>query len=955
MRQLLPGLIRTRRPIALVTLALVPAMMLLAATPLHAQGGGASQTGSINGKVTDNSGAGLPGVSVSAASPALMGVQTTTTNDQGLYRFPAVPPGTYALTFELTGFTTTKRESIGVTLGFTATVHIEMGVATVQEAVMVTAEAPLVDVTTTRVQQNFTLQQLQSIPNARDMWSLLAVSPAVVMSRIDVGGNRAGTQTGYTAYGYSGQTRVLVEGINTTEGTNAAGFYFDYGSFEEVFLGTAGQGAEMPNAGVQSQFLGKSGGNNFQGEVYLDYENNRMEGSNIGPDLLALGINAGSNEIQNYRDFNLNVGGPIQRDRMWWYASYRNQQNKVAQPNFLFDKTFDTKLWNLSGKGTYQLSRSNKLIGYYQWGQKTQPNRLPFAAYRYPSEAETLYQSSGSWIYKGEWNGTIGNNLYVESRYGDFGYYFPLVANSDGTYYRRDTGASTLLGGDQKQQLDRDRRQFTTAMTLFKDNFLRGSHSLKVGGELLLETAWDGMLQRYDGHVGHIFNNGVPQQVILDFPTALEVNGNGLRDGLLSVSKLDHFNLFANDTYQIGRATLNLGVRYDRYTSHIPEQRQMAFTNGPVSIPDQVFPAQTFFVWNSVVPRAGLVYDLAGTGKTVIKVNYGLYRHNPGVNVASSANPNQAAKTITYGWNDPNGDGRYQLGEETSIASTALAGTIAVDPNIKQPYTHEVSAFLERQFSGTIAGRVGYVYKTNDDLWATYQPLRPLEAHTQPFSFVDIGIDGVRGSSDDQTLTYFGVPTSRLAEFPVNNVIMNVPSFGRYKTIEASIAKRTSGRWSVNAGFGYSWLHDFPNNYPNNPNSPFDEHYTRWDFKVAGSYDAPWDIRISPVLRHQAGANFARTLSVNAPANSGAFLSSTTVYAEAYDSQRQDNITVFDIRAEKSVALRGSMRVRLFLDVFNVTNSVAAETITVATGPSYLRPAALLAPRVARVGFRFVW
>src|SRR5512132_4682146 len=131
------------------------------------------------------------------------------------------------------------------------------------------------------------MEQLQSIPNGRDMWALRAVTPSVQMSRIDVGGNRAGTQTGYTAYGFSGQNRVLVEGINTTEGTSGAGFYFDYGSFEEVFLGTIGQGAEMPTPGVQSQMLGKSGGNKFQGEIYQDYETNGMLADNITGNLPA--------------------------------------------------------------------------------------------------------------------------------------------------------------------------------------------------------------------------------------------------------------------------------------------------------------------------------------------------------------------------------------------------------------------------------------------------------------------------------------------------------------------------------------------------------------------------------------------------------------------------------------------------------------------------------------------
>ena len=290
-----------------------------------------------------------------------------------------MPPGTYTVTYELRGFNTLKREGIQVTLGFTANLNVELTLAALQETVTVTGASPLIDTSSTRVQQNFKLEQLNSLPNARDMWELLAVTPAVTMSRIDVGGNRAGTQTDYQAYGFGGQdqqVRVLVEGINTTEGTGGAGFYFDYGSFEEVFLGTTGNGAEMATPGVQSQLLGKSGGNRFQGAAYIDWYNNDLQGSNISDEQLAEGIREGSNEMQNYYDFNLNVGGFIARDRLWWYASYRDQENQVAVPYFRFDSTFDTRLWNLSGKGTYLINQNHKLIGYYQWGQKTQPNRV---------------------------------------------------------------------------------------------------------------------------------------------------------------------------------------------------------------------------------------------------------------------------------------------------------------------------------------------------------------------------------------------------------------------------------------------------------------------------------------------------------------------------------------------------------------------------------------------------
>src|SRR5438132_5565367 len=307
-----------RRGFVLVVAVL--AACVLASTHAFAQGGGASTTGSINGKVADSSGGVLPGVTVNATSPSLMGVQTAVSDTSGNYRFPALPPGSYTVTFDLPGFNTLKRENIQIAMGFTATVNVELAVASLQETVTVTGDSPVIDTSNTRVQQNFKLEALQEIPNARDMWSLLAVTPAVQMSRIDVGGNRAGTQTGYTAYGYSGQNRVLVEGINTTEGTSGAGFYFDYGSFEEVFLGTIGQGAEMPTPGVQSQMLGKSGGNKFQGEIYQDYERNSWQGDNIIKNVPAKflydpatnpggAIRDHSNELQLYRDFNLNIGG----------------------------------------------------------------------------------------------------------------------------------------------------------------------------------------------------------------------------------------------------------------------------------------------------------------------------------------------------------------------------------------------------------------------------------------------------------------------------------------------------------------------------------------------------------------------------------------------------------------------------------------------------------------------
>jgi hypothetical protein len=535
-------------------------VVLSISSSAFAQGGGASSTGTIQGRVSDAQGAVLPGVTVTATSPSMPGVQTTVTSETGNYRFPALPPGTYALAFDLSGFNPFKREGVEIRLGFTATVNVELALATLQETVTVSGASPIIDTTATRTVQNFKLTELQSIPNARDMWALLAVTPAVQMSRIDVGGNRAGTQTGYTAYGFSGQVRVLIEGINTTEGTGGAGFYFDYSSLEEVFLGTSGQSAEMPNPGVQSQFISKSGGNQFTGEAYLDWYNSSLQGSNIPDSYTAptafnnSPIRAHSNEIDRYYNYSFNVGGPIVHDKVWWFGTYNKQFNAVAQPNFNFDSTFNTSLWNAIGKGTYQVNQKNKLIGYYQWGQKLQPNRLPFGTAIYESPDPTYKQDSGSWVWKGEWNGTLSDKLYVEARYGDFGYYFPTLANSEESYFWRDSGTLEILGAHRKWQLDRDRKQITGAATYFLDTS-HGSHTFKIGGEILKEIGWEGYEQGVGGNIEHIYNNGRSNQVIFRIPTATETGklGLGKSGALTSASALDVQSFFFNDTVNMGR------------------------------------------------------------------------------------------------------------------------------------------------------------------------------------------------------------------------------------------------------------------------------------------------------------------------------------------------------------------------------------------------------------------
>jgi hypothetical protein len=950
-------------------LAWLSLLVLGLAAPALAQGGGASSTGSISGRIVDASGLALPGVTVTAQSAALITSQTAVSSGEGLYRFPALPPGVYTLSFELAGFSTLKRENIQLSLGFAATVNAELAVASLQESVTVTGDSPVIDLSNTRVQQNFKLEALQEIPNARDMWSLLAITPSVQMGRIDVGGNRAGTQTAYAAYGYSGQNRVLVENINVTEGTSGAGTYWDYGSFDEIFFGTVAQGAEMPTPGVQTSFLVKSGGNRFNGEAYLDYESNALQSTNISADDSArYNIRRESNQLETYRDFNLNLGGPIVRDKAWWFTSYRNQTIDVRQPNFvgpIADELFHTNIWIPTGKATYQLSPNHKLIGYYTWVQKVQPTRLPQSGYRYDDLSETVNQDSATWVYKGEWNGTLGRSLYAEARYGVFGYYLPLVPNTDTTLPQRlDSVRLTIDGGDAMSQTNRQRRQVTGAVSWFKEGW-GGTHTIKVGGELLLETGWSGVEQGASGNVRQFFNDGVAQRVTLYAPTATHVGRvlAGPRGDLLNVNKLDTVDAFISDQITIGRATVNLGVRYDRYRVWTPDQQQLAYSFGPLVVPAATFPETTYATWNAFAPRVGLSYDLLGDGRTVLKANYGFFRFNPGVNLASSANPNQSSKSVTYSWTDRNGDGYYQPGEEGAVLATALAGTIVVDPDIEQPYSNQATAFIEQQLGEGLGARAGFTYLAIRNETGTFQPLRPASAYTVPFDVVDPGIDGIRGTGDDGVVTAYGVPTGAIGGFPATNVVTNAPEDATYRTVEFSVTKRRSTNFSAGAGFSYTWTHDFPAGYPYTPNGPFDDDSSSYSFKANAQYTAPFDILLSAVYRLQSGANYARTLAISAPASCACTFSAgrngsssaNTVYVSGYDAFRQDNISVLDLRVEKTIPLGNLARVRLFADGFNLLNAYAAETINTTTGAAFQTPTAVLGPRTGRIGFRLLW
>lgn len=227
----------------LVTTLAVGVVLLV--SPLGAQ----VSTGRLQGVVRDAQRAVLPGVTVTAQAPSLIGLQTAVTEADGQYRFPALPGGRYTLTFELPGFQTVVRENIVLALGQTLNVDAALQVAALEETITVTGQSPIVDTSSTAVGSVFNAEALAAVPSATDLWATLSQAPGVRMLGFDVGGSHKSQQVGYESFGIRNQNQVVTDGVDTTEGTGGAGFYQDFFAHEEVSVAAAGGDVSMMTPG----------------------------------------------------------------------------------------------------------------------------------------------------------------------------------------------------------------------------------------------------------------------------------------------------------------------------------------------------------------------------------------------------------------------------------------------------------------------------------------------------------------------------------------------------------------------------------------------------------------------------------------------------------------------------------------------------------------------------------
>jgi len=392
-------------------------------------------------------------------------------------------------------------------------------------------------------------------------------------------------------------------------------------------------------------------------------------------------------------------------------------------------------------------------------------------------------------------------------------------------------------------------------------------------------------------------------------------------------------------------------------------------STGPFSIPAASFgstgvvPAKDSIIkWAGLfAPRFGVSWDLRGDGKTVVKFNAGRFYDNPGVSYSSNVNPIQST-TATFGWVDRNSDRVFTTDEFGPFVSLSGGARNAVSSDLSSPQTNEISAFVERQIIADMGVRVGFVYKKINNRLALLDLGRPMSAWSVPFSVTDPGPDGLPGNADDgPAFTAYNLANpSAVSVFEYRNM----PDYDQsYKNIDVTVNKRMSHRWAVTGSFLYTWQHQ-PFDTPGiTPNADYNNYADSsiYTTKMFGTWDGPYGVVISPILRFQAGDPLTRRVSVST--NGGTF----SMKAEGEGAYREDNVTIFDLRTEKQFRFGGSQRLGLFFDLYIINKSNAAQTMDSIVGrravlqpdgttenlARFMRPTVIIGPRVAKFGVKF--
>jgi hypothetical protein len=701
---------------------------LLWAAPLAAQS-------TIAGAVRDSTGAVLPGVTVEASSPALIEkTRVTVTNDEGRYAIVDVRPGTYTITFTLTGFNTVQLSEIIVQADVSVPINADMKVGTIEETITVAASSPVVDVQ--RVSRTYVMSRdmLDDIPNARNIQAVGSLVPGVRLTVPDVGGTQQTEQTYMTVNGNSQlHNNVMLDGLSiyTNLLDGATQNYIDNLLIEEASYKVSGVGADSSRGGVNLNIIPRDGGNVYRGQGYFGGSRGNWQSNNVTQDLEDRQFfKRNSSRTAEVGDYNAALGGPILRDKVWFYASGRLQVTDTQVANATdFDggpAIMDANIKSYVIRGTWQATTRNKLSATYQRNFKfvgheyftgfAQPTTVP----RFPDAA----QYREPWLYyiaTAKWTSTATSRLLLEGGWSADVLHYTNSYQPGLKKERYSPEWYTLTSKLDTAQGFRydlgfvEQIQFPDAYQAgFSASYVTGSHNLKVG--IQHNYGHGGAAGDANGDLVRNYSNNTPSSVTV-YLTPFETK-----------PKLDtDLGIYAQDQWTIKRLTVNAGVRYEYLRESLDETSQPGGRFAPAAtwpaVNCKVIPGMT--CWHSVSPRLGLAYDVFGNGRTALNMSWGKYMTPNTTSFVSAFHPVQAfnpgAQTRT--WLDvdrngavlaTNGDGIAQdneIGPNTN-ADYGIRVVRAIDENLSREFNRQLSVGVQHQVRPGIAATFDFYRRT---------------------------------------------------------------------------------------------------------------------------------------------------------------------------------------------------------------------------------------------------
>ena len=928
--------------------------------------------GSIAGSVKDPSGATLPGVTVEASSDALIEkTRTVVTDTAGNYRIVDLPPGTYSVVFTLTGFKTVRREGILIQGTFSAPVSEQMQVGALEETITVTG-TPTVDVSNNTAQFVVDRDILDAIPTPiRNTPSRALLLPGTNVTPFVLG------QYNMSVHGSNTADMVIaVDGMrvaNLCGSGQFSGFYMNDAAIEEVTFTTGAESAEMQTGGLRINSTPKDGGNKFSGTFFAYGAGSGLQADNR-TDAMKTGATAIAQPgIAYLWQINPSFGGPLKRDKLWFYFTYKYEDNKTYVASSTFadgSRAYRQSMGNYSGIGriTWQASSRDKIRFYLEKqfngefynGFNTLPTTTP--------EASTDAWGRG-WVPQVKWTQTTSNKLLLEAgiTYYDQPYeqtYTKSVGPRDLARLEQTTNRLSVAAGNTIPTYT----SFTkTWASMASASYITGSHAFKGGMTMM----WGKNSRTFSSNaqINTLVTNasllGLPSSVTglplvctsLPCPLAVAVS-NG--PTTLEQRVKHDLGLFVQDTWTINKLTLNVGARYDLFNAEVPAESAPAgnwiqarnFAAIP-NVPN----------WSDWSVRLAGAYDLFGNGKTALKANASKYIAAAAAGFAQTFNPMNYS-TQTRAWIDFDGNksildaaGNIQFNEVIGGTSNFGQITSRPDPNLQRGYNWEYSASVQHQLMERVSVTGGY-YRRNfsnldvtDNLnlavtdWTSFGittptdtrlPLSgtPITMYSLNANKVGVATDNLRTFSDINTSVYNGFELS--ANMRKNKLLL----FGGVTT-DRRATTSCDERDNPNSA-------RFCDSTP-----PF-----RTTYKLSAAYQLPFEFQLSGSFIATPGPSVSANYTVSA-AIAGRPIVGSTAGTPTINVNLIEPNTVFldykkqlDLRVARSFRF-GTRRVQAFADIFNALNAGTVLRVNETFNPAanaWLTPLTIMDGRYVRFG-----